>query len=150
MRSLTLKASLALASTLFLALFIACNGDSNGAEPAADDSDSSGNEVVDFELPEDFPEYPGLEVVRSFQLGDHVVLEGHSTDPAADVLAFYQEAFTQGRWEIVDSESVPGQDDISFAATGPSVSGKVAVGEDSEVPGRTVVAIAVAAEEDEE
>jgi hypothetical protein len=100
--------------------------------------------VVEGELPpgfpDDFPAYPGLEVVRSTPLGSRYVIEGSSPDAPAEVAAFYERELARPPWEILEPspESEDSVQEFRFSRPGLVQEGRVTVVEGADGEGTGV------------
>jgi hypothetical protein len=96
-------------------------------------------------FPDDFPMYPNLNIARSIPLGQRYVIEAHSDDSVQDIVDFYQQELTKGRWELLGTENSTEANSVTFRFTAPgfSVDGRVMVAEDASGSARTIVGIAM-------
>ena len=131
-----------------VALFVGCdNGD--GGQGGTDASPEVIEGGLPANFPDDFPLYPDLDIVRSSPLAGRYVVEASSQDPPEEVVGFYEEELTKGRWELVatDDSSDAKSTTFIFTAPGFALDGRVLVAESTEDSAPTIVAIAMPLEE---
>lgn len=143
MRSVVVKASLTLALLALSALVVACGPQDDDEGPRTDGPEDSTGDGLPLTLPNDFPLYPGLQIEDSLTLGDLYIVEASTQGEPEDVIAFYKEELTKGRWELLSTDSSLEENIIFFTAPGLSANGRVAVSQDRSEGGQTIVAIAL-------
>lgn len=143
MRSVVVRAGLALALSVLSALLVACSGQGDGGDTRPDGSPISAGDRLPLNLPDDFPLFPGLKIVDTLTLGDFYIVEASSEGQPEDVASFYEGELAKGRWELLSTDSTPDGSTIFFTAPGFSVDGRVVVSAHKRENGRIVVAIAL-------
>jgi hypothetical protein len=155
-RYLPLVIGLALAFSLTVS--VACSDDddggdgdpqgtnANGSAPAEDPGDQATPvDTQDLDpatglprtFPPEFPVYTGAEVFRASEHQDRYVIEWRTSDPIADVVAYYETGLAEAPWQLDASNEVDGVTTIDFAGeAGRQYSGSLAV---AELTGKTRV-----------
>jgi hypothetical protein len=139
MRHITLGSALALIGVLAVAASFACNGD--GGSGSGGDS----RQPLKLDLPADFPLYPGMAVVRGFQLGESYIFEVSIPDADyVEVLDFYEEELALAGWEVTNREDLEeqGTGTVFFTRESYANPARVGAAADPEREGRTTLGIA--------
>jgi hypothetical protein len=136
-------AVLATALLAVVAVAVACGG--GNSVPAADQSPQPVEGGLPSTFPDDFPMYPNLSIAESIPLGERYVVEAHSDDSVQDIVDFYRQELTKGRWELLGTENSTESNSTTFRFTAPgfSVDGRVMMAEDASGSARTIVGIAM-------
>lgn len=142
-------AVLAMALVAVAAIAVACDDGGSGFGGNLSPQPIEGGLPPNF--PDDFPMYRNLRIKRSTPLGQRYIIEADSGDSIQDVVDFYEEELTKGRWELLDSEdsTEPKSTNLTFTAPGFPVDGRLLVTEDVSDSERTIVAIAMPMESED-
>lgn len=133
---------LALALLPVIVVLVACGDGGNGTGDASSGPVGGG---LPPNFPDDFPIYPGLDILESSPLGGRYVIRADSGDPPEDIVDFYEEELVKEPWELLEGEAPadPNSTLFRFTAPGWPMDGRLQVTEVSGEGGRTIVGIAV-------
>lgn len=126
---------LVVAAVPLLALVAACGGNDEAA-PAPEGTPVPLEGRLPPNFPEDFPLFPGLKIRSSSPLADRYIIEATSDRSLDEVVAFYQEELSKGRWQTLSVEDARGGQGKLFRFTAPhfpmDVDGRLLVAEGPE------------------